>query len=133
MKFSLSVCASAMLMVPLSASAAEMSGMYYCNGSAAVGLESGKAKTYKPHDKLTIKVDQKMITVSGDLDAIYGPTDLVSGTVSIVDERGWVYANGPGIFNAFTLERNSQGGFDFQFTMHTTVSTFLQRGKCQRW
>lgn len=132
MKFSLSVCASAMLMVPLSA-AAEMSGMYYCNGSAAVGLESGKVVTYEPHDKLTIKVDQKRITVSGDLNTWYGPSDQRYGTVSIVDERGWVYADGPGIFNAFTLERNSQGGFDFQFTVHTTDSTFLQSGKCQRW
>jgi hypothetical protein len=132
MKFFSSVCISAMLMVPPSV-AAEMSGMYYCNGTAAAGLESGKVVTYAPHDKLTIKVDQERITISGDLDTWYGLSDQMSGTVSIVDESGWVYASGPGIFNEFKLERNAQGGFDFQFTVYSTDSTFLQSGKCQRW
>ena len=54
MKFSLSVCASAMLMVPLSA-AAEISGMYYCNGAVFADVAKTRVIGYSPSSKLTVK------------------------------------------------------------------------------
>ena len=130
MKFSLSVCASAMLMVPLSA-AAETSGMYYCNGAVFADVAKTRVIGYSPLSKLTVKVTSEDVTITGDYTVKYFEP-------SIKDTSPFVYAQNYG-GNFFILDAGPTGILEFTFVEMLTFSVEpydavrVARGTCQKW
>ena len=119
----------------------QMAGMYYCNGKSAAGVKKSGSTTYKAHQKLTIKVTNQLVTISGDYAGWYGDTDQSNDAkVTIIEGNKWVYATGPGIFRSFALKGNNVGAFDFRLSdyIHNDVGDpdpeiYVEIGECQKW
>lgn len=117
---------AAVLLYLFAASSYAVEGMYFCQGNAAAGFESGTGMVYQPASKLTLKVKSDAFSVVRDGDPL-----IFNEVIALKPETNYGFARaGVGYFALSNkeyflhiLRLNSEG----------KRTSFVEEGVCEKW